>query len=68
MKNLDNLHTFKYYSLNKRFREEDVWQYAPLQMIYAVKQHNLRRKARLVIGGHVIDSSMHKTYSSNMFQ
>ena len=35
-------------------------------MIYEVKQQDLRRKARLVVGGHVIDSSMHTTYSSNI--
>ena len=66
MKKLDDLHTFKYYPLNKTFRKEDGWQYAPLQMMYEVKQQDLRRKARLVIGGHVVDSSMHTTYSSNI--
>ena len=66
IKNLEKLHTFKYYSPNKRFRKEDDWQYAPSQMIYEVKQQDLRRKARLVIGGHVIYSSMHTTYSSNI--
>jgi len=29
-----------------------------------VKQEDLRRKARLVSGGHVVDSSMYESYSS----
>jgi Reverse transcriptase (RNA-dependent DNA polymerase) len=41
------------------------YQYAPLRMIFDVK-HDLRRKARLVLGGHVIDASGHDTYASNM--
>ena len=38
-------------------------QFAPLKMIFTVKQ-DLRCKARLVIGGHIIDSSKHLGYSS----
>ena len=37
----------------------DSYQYAPLRMIFEVKQEDLRRKARLVAGGHVVDSSMY---------
>ena len=40
------------------------YQYAPLQMIFDVKQEDLRRKARLVAGGHVVESSMWESYSS----
>jgi len=39
------------------------YQFVPLRMIFTVKQ-DLRFKARLVIGGHVIDSSEHSSYSS----
>jgi hypothetical protein len=39
------------------------YQFAPLRMIFTVKQ-DLRCKARLVIGGHVVDSSEHSGYSS----
>ena len=35
-------------------------------MIYDVKQADLRHKARLVAKCHMIDSSMHTTYSSNV--
>jgi Reverse transcriptase (RNA-dependent DNA polymerase) len=40
-------------------------QFAPLRMIFNVKQ-DLRRKARLVIGGHIVDSRGHELYASNM--
>jgi hypothetical protein len=40
-------------------------QYAPLRIIFTVKE-DLRRKSRLIIGGHVIDSENLDTYSSNM--
>ena len=40
------------------------FQYTPLTMIFDVKQEDLRRKARLVAGGHVVESSMHESYSS----
>jgi hypothetical protein len=42
-----------------------AYQFAPLRCIFDVKQ-DLRRKARLVIGGHVVDASDHESYSSNM--
>ena len=40
------------------------YQYCPLRIIFDVKQEDLRRKARMVAGGHVIDSSMYESYSS----
>lgn len=33
-------------------------------MIFDIKQQDMRYKARLVVGGHVIDSSDYTTYSS----
>ena len=33
-------------------------------MIFDIKQEDLRRKARLVAGGHVVESSMYESYSS----
>jgi hypothetical protein len=44
---------------------KSAYQFAPLRCIFDVKQ-DLRRKARLVIGGHVVDASDHESYSSNM--
>jgi len=46
------------------FRPSKDFQYAPLQMIFDVKQEDLRHKARLVSGGHVVESSMWESYSS----
>ena len=34
------------------------YQYAPLTMIFDIKQEDFCQKARLVAGGHVVDSSM----------
>ena len=51
------------------FQDPSAWsppsdyQYAPLRLIFAVKQDG-RRKARLVAGGHVIDASDVPTYAS----
>jgi hypothetical protein len=39
------------------------YQFARLRMIFDVK-HDLRRKSRLVIGGHKVDASGHTVYSS----
>jgi hypothetical protein len=47
---------------NKTIRNS---QYAPLRMIFDIKQ-DLRRKARLVIGGHVVDATGYDVYASNM--
>jgi len=33
-------------------------------MIFDIKQEDLRHKARLVVGGHLVDSSAYNTYSS----
>ena len=41
------------------------FQFAPLRMIFDVKV-DLRSKARLVIGGHIIDSTGHEVYASTM--
>ena len=41
------------------------YQFAPLLMIFDVKV-DLRRKFRLVIGGHVVKSSGHEVYASTV--
>ena len=46
------------------FKPGDDYQYSRLCMIFEVKQEILRHKARLVIGGHMIDSSMWESYAS----
>ena len=56
---------FQYFSLNTRKEGSDGWQKAPMRMIFDVKKDG-RYKARLVVGGHVIDSSEHETFSSTV--
>eukprot|EP00957_Ditylum_brightwellii_P099964 7617776-Ditylum_brightwellii.AAC.1 len=65
MSALDHLHVFKYHDLGTKFTKEDGWQYTPMHMIFGIK-HDLRHKACFVVGGHVIDSSNHTTYSSTV--
>ena len=62
---MERLRVFEYFDPGTSFPKEEGWQYAPMQMIFDVK-HDLRRKARFVVGGHVIDSSGHTTYSSTI--
>ena len=62
---LERLGVFQYHDARTKFHWQDGWQYAPMHMIFDIK-HDLRRKARFVVGGHVIDSSEHTTYSSTI--
>jgi hypothetical protein len=57
--------TFKLLKREVLEREKGQWQYAPLRIIFDVKQ-DTRRKARLVLGGHVLDSAGLDLYASNM--
>eukprot|EP00957_Ditylum_brightwellii_P076968 5849536-Ditylum_brightwellii.AAC.1 len=59
---LERLNVIEYYEAIKRFWKEEGWKFAPMQMIFDIKQ-DLCRKARFVVSGHVIDSSQHNTYS-----
>jgi hypothetical protein len=66
MDNLDRLEVFKYLPSNTKFDAEDGWQQAPLRMIFDVKNEDRRYKARLVVGGHKVDSSEYNTFSSQV--
>ena len=48
------------------FKVGSEYQYAPLRLIFDIKQEDFRRKARLVAGGHVVDASMYESYSSTV--
>ena len=37
-----------------------------MHVVFDVKQQDLRHKARLVVCGHVVDSTEHTTYSSTI--
>ena len=60
MKGLQDHKTFSF--LNPGEAAPTGYQFAPLRMIFTVKQ-DLRCKARSVIRGHVVDSSEHSGYS-----
>jgi hypothetical protein len=66
MSALDQLNVFEYKSPTYICNKSEGWQFAPMHMIFDIKQQDLQHKARLVYGGHVIDSSGHVTYSSNI--
>lgn len=61
MDSLNVLNVFNYKSPN--YKPGDDFQYAPLRMVFNVKQ-DLHLKARLVIGDHIIGASHLQTYSS----
>ena len=63
---MDRLGVFQYFDSGTRFGKDDGWQRAPMRMIFDVKQQDHRFKARIVVGGHVIDSSDYNTYSSTI--
>ena len=46
------------------YKPSAEYQFTPLTMIFDIKQEDLRRKARLVAGGHVVESNMYESYSS----
>lgn len=48
------------------FLKDNGGQHAPLQMIYNMKQENLRHKARLVVDEHVLNPSDFTMYSSTI--
>ena len=66
MGSLERLGVFEYHSGETTFLKSEGWQYAPMHMIFDVKQQDHRHKARYVVGGHLVDSSNHVTFSSTV--
>ena len=62
---LISMEVFKKFPSSLRKARAKGFQFAPLMKIFDVKV-DLRRKARLVIGGHVVNSNRHKVYASTM--
>jgi hypothetical protein len=54
----------KFHLPNYKCDRKDGWQFAPMHMIFNIKQKDMRYKACLVVGGHVINSLDYTTYSS----
>ena len=59
------LKVFELHKPNAEFPNKEGWQFAPLHWVFVVK-HDLRHKARLVIGGHVTDASFCDTYAKTI--
>jgi hypothetical protein len=66
MSALERLDCFEFVDPSTSFSRAEGWQFAPMHMIFDIKQEDLRHKARFVMGGHVVDSSQHTTYSSTI--
>ena len=60
-----SMKVFRKLSSSMRKAREKGFRFAPLRVIFDVKV-DLRRKARLVIGIHVVDYSGHEVYISTM--
>ncbi|MGH3054901.1 MAG: reverse transcriptase domain-containing protein, partial [Gaiellaceae bacterium] len=64
MSALDKLQCFEYHE--PTFKPSKNYQFAPLRLIFTIKKEDLRHKARLVIGGHVIDATQFNSYASTL--
>ena len=61
-KGIDSIMSCKIFEIQKKgYIFDDIWQYTPLHWVFCVK-HDLRHKARLVMGGHVTDSTGYDKY------
>jgi len=60
------LDVFEFHPSNHKCPKQQGWSFPAMHMIFDVKREDLRHKSRLVIGGHMIDSSKHSTYSSTV--
>lgn len=65
MKSLDDLKVFQYHPYTTNFDRTEGWQFAPMHMIFDIK-HDGRYKARLCVGGNVLDMSGYETFSSTV--
>ena len=63
---LERLGVLQFYPPKTKFEKKDGWKYEPMHMILDAKQQYLLHKARLVVSGHVLDSTEHTTYSSTI--
>eukprot|EP00980_Cylindrotheca_fusiformis_P010182 scaffold2267_cov92-Cylindrotheca_fusiformis.AAC.1 len=65
MDGLERLRVFDFHPPSKRFERSNGWQFAPMHMIFDIKADG-RYKARLCVGGNVLDCENHVTYSSTI--
>ena len=69
-KEMDSIHRYEVFQLWKDGKsgippKDKGWQRAPLRMIFAVKNDG-RRKARLVLGGHMTEAEEYDTYADTV--
>ena len=65
-KEIDSNMSYKVFQIQmKGHMFEEIWQYAPLHWVFCVK-HDLRHKARLVMGGHVTDATGYDKYEATI--
>ena len=55
MTELEKLSVFQLYPPKNNFEKKRGWQYAPMHMLFDVKQQDLQHKAMLMVGGHIIE-------------
>ena len=55
MTELEKLSVFQLYPPKNNFEKKCGWKYAPMHMLFDVKQQDLQHKAMLIIGGHIIE-------------
>ena len=60
---LNEAGVFQYWPPHHKI-DTKIYQFTPLRMIFDVKSEDLRRKARMVAGGHVVDATMFESYAS----
>ena len=63
MKALFDLKCFEFHPPSYQPRKLG-YQFAPMHMIFDTKKEDYHHKARVVIGGHTMDSSMYNTYAT----
>ena len=63
---LEKLGVFQLYLSKTKFKKRGGWKCVPMHMIFDVNKEDLRRKARLLVGGHVVDFTENTTYSSTI--
>ena len=66
MKSLEKLKCFWYFYYPNQFKNESIYKYASLRIIFEIEKQNLRNKERLVVGGHTINLSMYNACYSNV--
>ena len=63
---LEGIDVFQFYWPKNKLENKYGWQYAQMNIIFDANQKYLQHKARLVVGGHVVDCTKHTTYSSTV--